>query len=54
MDLGVNLDPAVFWDHCLWDLDSLVDGDALADDSVMFHAARSQLLNVDAIADDLL
>jgi len=38
VDLGVDLDPTVLRDHIFGDRHAFVDGDALLDDSVVFHA----------------
>lgn len=39
MDLGINLNPTVLWDHLIRNRHTLVDGYSLFDDRVMFHAA---------------
>ena len=39
MNLGVYLNSAVGWDHFVWNWNSLVNGDTLFNDGVVFHAA---------------
>ena len=41
VDLCVDFDPRVVWNHLVRNRDSLVDGDALLDDSIMLHAAAA-------------
>lgn len=41
LDLGVDLDAAVFWNHLFGNRDPLVDGDALLDNGIVLHTALS-------------
>jgi len=40
MDLGVDFDPAVFWDEVVGDGYTLVDRDPLFNDGIVFHAGK--------------